>query len=65
MEVRLSINKQIRQRGEGIIDDTEEVMKKLQDLEVFAKEKRRPYMHFYALRNDLKTFINHFERLLR
>ena len=65
MGSRLSIDKRIRQQGEDIIEETEGIIDRLHKLEVYAKEKRRPYMHFYTFQNDLKLFINHFQRLMR
>ena len=60
-----SIKKQIRSRGEEIIDDAENLIGKLKDLESFAKEKKHPYMHFHSFKNDLQAFVDQFGRMLR
>jgi len=64
-EKRLSIKKDIRQRGEEIISDTDKIIDKLAELESFAKARGHPYLHFYVFHNELKVFASQFERMLR
>jgi len=64
-EKRLSIKKDIRQRSEEIISDTDKVIDKLAELESFAKDKGHPYLHYYVFSKELKVFASQFQRMLR
>lgn len=59
------VRKEIREKGEAIIDDVEQIISRINDLDSLAQSKGHPHLHFYSFRNDLQTLVNQFKRMLR
>ena len=60
-----SIRDLIESKGRSIINDTEKLIAKVDELEKFAQLNKRPARHFFHFKLQLGTFKNQFNRMLR
>jgi len=63
--VHKGVRKEIREKGEAIIEDAERIITRVNDLDLLAQSKGHPHLHFYSFQNDLQTLVNQFKRMLR